>query len=86
MDIKKRLANGALLLLKRNHEVPVSNFKVGFLGGLRLENNSHAGVTSLLSNTWTAGSRNFTEGQVAGLKVAKAFLVAKPISTQQVSL
>jgi zinc protease len=64
--VKHRLPNGALVILKRNSEVPVFDIKAGFLGGLRLEKPEDLGVTALLSNTWTSGSMNYSEQKIAG--------------------
>jgi len=63
--LKHRLSNGALVILKRNPEVPVFDIKAGFLGGLRLETSENLGATALLSNTWTSGSMNFSEQKIA---------------------
>jgi zinc protease len=63
--VKHRLSNGALIILKRNPEVPVVHAKVGFLGGMRIEPLSVAGATTLLSNVWTSGSKLFTENEIA---------------------
>ena len=63
--VKHRLSKGGLVILKKNPEVPILSVKVGFLGGLRLETPDELGVTTLLSNTWTSGSMNFSEQKIA---------------------
>ncbi|MDZ4677235.1 MAG: pitrilysin family protein [Oligoflexia bacterium] len=65
--VKHRLPNGALVVLKRNPEVPIVHIKAGFLGGVRLEKDHNQGVTTLLSNTWTSGSRRYTESETASI-------------------
>jgi isopentenyl-diphosphate delta-isomerase len=76
----------------KEKEIIISGGVENILDGYFLrENLAFNSVIGQAKNFLTSASnydelRNFTEGQVAGLKVAKAFLVAKPISTQQVSL
>ena len=65
--VKHVLPNGALVILKRNPEIPIFHLKAGFRGGVRLEEKSNLGVTTLLSNTWTGGSANFSENRIAGI-------------------
>jgi zinc protease len=63
--IKERLAEGGLLIIKKNPEVPIIHAKVGFLGGVRAENQERLGVTTLLSNTWTSGTKNLNEQEIS---------------------
>lgn len=62
---KFTLASGAQVILKPNNEVPIVNVKVGFLGGLRIEDTSFLGATSLLGNSWVSGSKTLSEAQIA---------------------
>jgi zinc protease len=62
---KHRLSNGALVILKKNSEVPLFHLKAGFLGGVRIEQQASLGVSSVLSNTWTSGSSRFSEAEIA---------------------
>jgi zinc protease len=63
--LKHRLSNGALVLMKRNAEVPIMHIKAGFLGGIRVESLKELGVSAVLSNTWTSGSAKFNENEIA---------------------
>lgn len=59
------LPHGARLILKHNPEVPVFSLKMGLLGGLRIEQKNQEGITTLLSNTWAAGTKQYSEHDAA---------------------
>ncbi|MBK9293745.1 MAG: insulinase family protein [Oligoflexia bacterium] len=64
---KINLPNGGRLILKQNPEIPLLSIKMGQLGGLRQETKNNNGITTLVSNTWAAGTKNYSEEEIAKL-------------------
>lgn len=58
------LDSGATLIFKPNYDTPVVSVKAGFLGGLRVEDESQLGVTEMLSRLWTSGAKGLTENDI----------------------
>jgi zinc protease len=59
------LANGATLLFKEDHSVPVVGIAAVFLGGVRFEKSQQAGITRFLSEMLTRGTELHTATQLA---------------------
>jgi zinc protease len=65
-EIKKIvLENGVTLLFRENHSVPVVGITGVFLGGVRFEKKSEAGITRFLSEMLTRGTELHTVSQLA---------------------
>ncbi len=66
LEVEKHiLKSGATVFFRPTHDTPVFSAKAGFLGGLRLEDSSQAGVTELLSRVWTSGTKDWSEAEIA---------------------
>ncbi|MGE0633050.1 MAG: M16 family metallopeptidase, partial [Pseudobdellovibrionaceae bacterium] len=61
---KIRLVSGAQLLLRQSKETPMISVRAAFMGGVRIEKEDQAGLTELISRTWTGGTRNRTENDI----------------------
>ncbi|MEN6645083.1 MAG: pitrilysin family protein [Armatimonadia bacterium] len=59
------LANGMRLLVQENHAVPVVNLFIAAPGGLRFENEKNVGITSLMANMLTRGTKTRNRLQIA---------------------
>jgi zinc protease len=59
------LENGATLLFKEDHSVPVVGIAAVFLGGVRFEKERQAGITRFLSEMVTRGTERHTAPQLA---------------------
>ncbi len=59
------LANGVRLLVQENHAVPVVNLFITAPGGLRYEQESNVGITSLMSAMLVRGTKTRTRLQIA---------------------
>jgi zinc protease len=59
------LENGATLLFKEDHSVPVVGIAAVFLGGVRFEQSRQAGITRFLSEMLTRGTELHTAPQLA---------------------
>jgi zinc protease len=62
---KKIMANGATLLLKEDHSVPLVNFRAYFRGGSSLENTSDNGEFYLMSRMLRRGTRQRSAEAIA---------------------
>lgn len=58
------VAPGVTLLFKSQKETPTVSVRAGFLGGLRAEPTSQAGLTELFSRVWTGGGQKYSEGEL----------------------
>jgi zinc protease len=64
-DVEKVvLQNGVTVLFYPSNETHLVSVKAAFLGGLRQEKDTQAGLTELLSRTWTTGTANRTENEI----------------------
>ena len=65
-DIERfKLPSGATILFRRDSATPVVSVKAAFLGGVRIEDGKHGGLTELLSRTWTSGTKSMTETEIS---------------------
>ena len=62
--IVEKIPGGGTLLIRPNYDTPVISLRMGFLGGLRLEDPQRLGTTELLSRVWTAGTKTRTETEL----------------------
>jgi len=62
---KHVLKSGATVFFRTNYATPVLSVKAGLLGGLRVENSQHPGLTELLSRVWTSGTKDLSESEIA---------------------
>lgn len=62
---KRVLPSGAILLARVDHATPVLSAKAAFLGGVRHETDSQAGLTEMVSRTWTSGTKDLDEAEIA---------------------
>lgn len=58
------LPNGITLITRPSFETPVLSVRCASLGGSRLEDENHQGVTELLSRVWTAGCGQLSEAEL----------------------
>ena len=63
--VKTRLSNGACLLVKENHGVPLVSIKAVFLGGLLSENKESDGISSFTASMLTKGTATRTAEQIS---------------------
>jgi len=63
--IKTRLPNGAVLLVKENHAVPLVSCQAVFLGGLLTETPDTAGISNFVAAMLTKGTASRTAEQIA---------------------
>lgn len=61
---KIQLHSGATLLLRQSKETPMISVRAAFMGGVRIESEDQAGLTELLSRTWTSGTKKRTETDI----------------------
>lgn len=61
---KHVLKSGARVIFRPSHATPVFSAKAAFLGGMRIEDKSHAGLTELLSRVWTSGTKELSEAEI----------------------
>ncbi len=59
------LPNGIPLLIKENHRLPFVHFCVAFCGGLLFENETHNGITSLMAELMTRGTKKQSSRDIA---------------------
>lgn len=65
-DIKRVvLKNGATVLIKENHSVPLFAARAAFLGGVRFENKDDNGVFNFISETLTRGTTTRSTEDIA---------------------
>ena len=65
-DVKKYvLDNGIRVLIKENHSVPIFSARAVFLGGLRYENESNNGISNILSEMFTRGTKSRSAEDIA---------------------
>ncbi|MES2964612.1 MAG: pitrilysin family protein [Bdellovibrionota bacterium] len=62
---RRVLPSGAILLARVDRATPVLSAKAAFLGGVRHESNSQGGLTELVSRTWTTGTKDLDEAEIA---------------------
>lgn len=62
--VKHKLGTGATVIFRADHATPVFSAKAAFLGGLRVEDKAHGGMTELLSRVWTSGTKTLTEAEI----------------------
>ncbi|MBS1969035.1 MAG: insulinase family protein [Bdellovibrionales bacterium] len=58
------IAPGVTVLFKAQKETPTVSVRAGFLGGLRAEPESQAGLTEMFSRAWTGGGKKFNETEL----------------------
>jgi len=58
------IAPGVTVLLKAQRDTPTVSVRAGFLGGLRAEDPSQAGLTEMFSRVWTAGGKKYNETEI----------------------
>ena len=54
--VKSRLPNGITILVREDHRLPLVSLRLGFLGGVRLENERLNGAFNLLAHLLTRGT------------------------------
>lgn len=59
------LDNGLRILLKRNPNLPIVNLQALFLGGVRLDPEGQAGMSSLVASLMTRGTRSMSRAEIA---------------------
>lgn len=52
-------------LIKKQSETPTVSLRIGFLGGLRIEDPKKIGTSELFSRTWLSGTKNRTEFELS---------------------
>ncbi len=62
---KTVLRNGVILLTKEDHRLPFVSFCAAFTGGLVLENEKNNGITRLMTETMTRGTRGRSSREIA---------------------
>ncbi len=63
--IKKTvLRNGAILLLKENHSLPIVSIRVGMKGGVRVENQKDNGISLFIARMLLKGTKNRTKEDI----------------------
>jgi zinc protease len=62
--VKHKLSTGATVIFRADHATPVFSAKAAFLGGLRVEDKAHGGMTELLSRVWTSGTKTLSEAEI----------------------
>lgn len=65
-DAKKiNLSNKSVLLVKEDKRLPIVSIRVGFMGGLRFENESNNGVTNFVRELLLKGTRKMTADEIS---------------------
>jgi zinc protease len=59
------LPNGARLIIKENHALPLASVSVAFLGGTRLENEAEAGISGFTARMLTRGTGTRSAAEIA---------------------
>ena len=62
---KFTLENGAKLLVKEDHSLPLASFRVAFLGGLRYETPDKLGLNNMLAEVWDRGTTRLSPPELA---------------------
>ncbi|MFH1092335.1 MAG: insulinase family protein, partial [Pseudomonadota bacterium] len=60
-----KLSNGATLLVKADHSLPLVAVRAAFLGGLRYEDQRLSGVSNFLAEVWDKGTKNYSAQELA---------------------
>jgi zinc protease len=63
----ERLANGATVIVREERSVPLFAMRASFMGGVRYEQPSDNGITTLLARTLTRGTANLGSEQLSHL-------------------
>ena len=63
---RSTLANGLVLLTRRNTKIPAVTMTVAFSGGLLVENRNNNGVSDFISRMLLDGTKNRTEADIKG--------------------
>ena len=63
--VRLQLPNGARLLLKESHDVPLVSFRAAFLGGLLTESRETNGISSFTASLLTSGTSSRSASQIA---------------------
>lgn len=58
------LKNGVRVVLKENHRLPITAVRMTALGGLRFEEKSNNGISSLIAHTMMKGSKHYSQLQI----------------------
>lgn len=61
------LDNGITVLLREDHSFDVATIRAAFYGGLRQEDESRRGISSLMTGLWTKGTKSFESSKIAEL-------------------
>ncbi len=65
-DIEKiQLENGLIILIREDHSLPLVTLRAVFQGGARQEEEELAGLSTLMSEVWTKGSKSYTSEELA---------------------
>ncbi len=59
-----KLDNGIRLIMEKNTRLPILTFNAVALGGLKFENSGNNGITYLMGNLLTKGSRNHSKKEI----------------------
>lgn len=62
--ITRALANGLTVVVRESHELPVVSVATASLGGLRYETAQNVGITSLMAQMLTRGTRKYSRAQI----------------------
>ncbi|MBW1709347.1 MAG: insulinase family protein [Deltaproteobacteria bacterium] len=62
---KYTLRNGATLLVKADHSLPLVAIRIAFLGGLRFEEPRYYGLNNFLAEVWDKGTKNLSAEELA---------------------
>ena len=84
--VQETLANGATLLLREEHAVPLVAMRAAFVGGLRFETEETNGLTTLLSRMLTRGTRTLGAEEIQHVMDACAGSIAGAGGRNSVSL
>ena len=61
---KTILKNGLRLIIKPNKSNPSVSFKIAILGGLLVEDEKNNGITNFISQTWTRGTKKYSNEEL----------------------
>ena len=61
------LDNGITVLLREDHSFNVATIRAAFNGGLRQEQESLRGISSMMTSLWTKGTKSFGSSKIAEL-------------------
>lgn len=63
--VETRLSNGARLLIKQDHSLPLVSLRAAFLGGVRYETIGNNGINNFLAMVWDKGTKDKNAEELA---------------------